>query len=202
MPITEATFDTRGHVSYADDSSAYVRFHKHPYKDELRDFIELIFPADTKSVTDRPVKDSDKERFPRQWEAYLKGEVIKQEGYPLENWVMMDAGLVREYNYHHIYTVEALANMNEANINNIGFGARTLHTKAKAFVEANNDGSKIAVKLAAQNEVQKGQIEELSAKVTELMKTVELLQPKGETVPSPVKVTPTATLQTKKGKFR
>ena len=175
--FAEPMVNRSGHVSYGDDESAVVRFHKHPYKDDLHDFVEIIFPADTKSITDRPVKESDKQRYSRQWEAYQKGEEFKQEGFPLESWVEMDPGMVREYNHHKIYTVEQLAGMNETNLTNLGLGARTLHTKAKAFIEAHK-GTKEAVKFAALNEQQGKQIEFLTKTVDELKIQLESLQPK------------------------
>ena len=90
-----------------------------------------------------------------------KGEEFKAEGYPLENWQAMDQGMVREYNHKRVYTVEQFANMAESNLDNLGLGARTLHTKAKAFLAAHKD-TKVAEKYAAQNEELKKQMEILA----------------------------------------
>jgi hypothetical protein len=154
--ISEPMVNRNGHVSYGQDENCFARFHKHPYKGGMHDFIEIIFPG-ARDTTDRPVKESDKQRFGRQWEAYEKGEEFKAEGYPLENWQAMDQGMVREYNHKRVYTVEQFANMAESNLDNLGLGARTLHTKAKAFLAAHKD-TKVAEKYAAQNEELKKQM--------------------------------------------
>lgn len=172
--MSEPMVNRNGHVSYGQDEDCFARFHKHPYKNTMCDFIEIIFPG-ARDTTDRPVKESDKQRFARQWEAYQKGEEYKAEGYPLERWQEMDVGLVREYNHARIYTVEQLANMNEGNLANLGLGARTLHTKAKAFIEAHKD-TEAAVKYAAQNEELKKQIETLVASNKEMKSRLDALE--------------------------
>lgn len=174
--ISEPMINRNGHVSYGQDEDCFVRFHKHPYRGEMKDYVEIIFPG-ARDTTDRPVKESDKQRFTRQWEAYQKGEVFKQEGFPLENWQEMDAGMVREYNHNHIYTVEQLANMNEGNLSNLGLGARTFQTKAKAFIEAHKD-TKAAVKFAALNEELKKQNKLLQESIKELKERLDSLETK------------------------
>ena len=166
-----------GHVSYGDDTGLFVTFFKHPHKGVIKDYIEVVFPADTKSITRRPVKESDKERFSKKWEAYQKGEKYKEEGYPLEQWQVMDEGLVREYNHQRIYTVEQLAELKESSLDSLGLGARTYHTKAKAFVEANKN-SGAAEKFAAVNEQLKAQIDDLTKLVKEQAIQIKALQPK------------------------
>lgn len=179
MELAQPMVNRNGHVSYGNDENAVVRFHKHFYKNKQSDYIEIMFAGDNKSVTDRPIKESDKQRFPRQWEAYQRGEEFKQEGYPLESWSEVDAGIVREYNLRQIYTVEQLANLNEANLDNLGLGARTLHTKAKAFVEVNKKTAN-AVKYAALNEQLTKQIEDLRKEVLELRQQVNTKKTKGK----------------------
>jgi beta-N-acetylglucosaminidase len=87
----------------------------------------------------------------------------------------MDEGTVREYNHHKIFTVEQLANLKETSLDNLGLGARTLHTKAKAFVAANKD-SKVAEKYAAQNEALTKQVEDLSKIVKEQSLKLDALE--------------------------
>jgi len=177
--FSEPMVNRKGHVSYGEDENLFVTFFKHPRKGVLTDYIEIIFPADTRSITRRPVKEQDKGRFSKHWEAYQKGETYKQEGFPLEQWQAMDEGMVREYNHHRIYTVEQLANLNETSLENLGLGARTLHTKAKAFVKANSN-SKIAEKLAAQNEELKKQLADLTVVVKDLKEQVDKKQSKAK----------------------
>lgn len=143
----------RGHVKHGTDSAAYVRFHKRNEKGVAKDFVEIMFPGDNKTVVNRQVKDEDKIRWPGQWQAYEAGEAFKIDGFPLEQWpeLSADEGLIRDLNSKRIYTVEQLAAVSDQNLGNIGLGARALVAKAQAFVEVRKDSAAVS-KYAAQAE--------------------------------------------------
>ena len=73
MAFAETTVN-RGHVTHGNDESAYVRFYKRNEKGVTKDFVEIIFPGDTKTVTNRQLKEEDKFRWPKHWEAYQRGQ--------------------------------------------------------------------------------------------------------------------------------
>lgn len=149
--FAETTVERGGHVKHGNDSSAYVRFYKRNEKGVSKDFVEIMFPGDTKTIVNRQIKDDDKNRWPQHWEAYQRGEEFKADGFPLEQWTEIDEGMVRELNHKRIYTVDQLADVTDQNMANIGLGARELVAKAKAFTEVrkNTDAS---MKYAAQFE--------------------------------------------------
>jgi hypothetical protein len=67
--------------------------------------------------------------------------------------------------------------MAESNLENLGLGARTLHTKAKAFVAAHKD-TKVAEKYASQNEQLKSQMEALAKANKEMKDRLDSLETK------------------------
>lgn len=141
----------RGHVKHGNDDSAYVRFYKRSEKGVAKDFVEIMFPGDARTVVDRQVKEDDTHRWPKQWAAYQAGEEFKADGFPLEQWPEVDEGIVRDLNHKRIYTVEQLSAVTDQNLANIGLGARELVAKAKAFVEVRKDSAAVS-KYAAQAE--------------------------------------------------
>ena len=167
----------RGHVKHGNDGSAYVRFYKRNEKGVAKDFVEIMFPGDNKTVVNRQVKDDDKMRWPGQWQAYEAGEAFKIDGFPLEQWpeLSSDEGMIRDLNTKRIYTVEQLASVSDQNLANIGLGARALVAKAKAFVDVRKDSAAVT-RYAEQYEQIKGEnllLKEELAKMAARLQSVE-----------------------------
>jgi transglutaminase-like putative cysteine protease len=166
----------RGHVTHGNDGSAYVRFYKRHEKGVSKDFVEIMFPGDTKTIVNRQVKDDDKMRWTQQWRAYEAGEAFKAEGCPLEQWpaVAQDEGLIRDLNHKHIYTVEQLAAVSDQNLANIGIGARELVAKANAFLDVRKDTqaaekyAQLAEQSQAENKLLREQVADLAKRLQEV----------------------------------
>jgi hypothetical protein len=162
-----------GHVKHGSDDSAYVRFYKRNEKGVTKDFVEIIFPGDNKTVVNRQVKEDDTHRWPKHWQAYQTGEEVKASGFPLEQWpeIATDEGLLRDLNHKHIYTVEQLAAVSDQNLANIGLGARALVAKAQAFLAVQKDSGAVAryaaqyEQVSEENALLKRQLAELSARL-------------------------------------
>lgn len=167
-------FDTQQVASNAD-ASAYVRFYKYMSEHGEQDFVEIIFPGDSRTEMRRKVQESDKVRWPGHWRAYQDGEQSKAEGRPLEQWAAIDAAVVRELNHKHIYTVEQLAAVADSNLSNIGLGARDLVAKAKAFIDVSKETEQ-AEKYAAKYEEIKAVNEFLSKQNKDLSDRLKALE--------------------------
>lgn len=174
--FAETTVERGGHVKHGNDDSAYVRFYKRNEKGVPKDFVEIMFPGDARTVVDRHVKDDDKMRWPKQWAAYESGEAFKADGFPLEQWpeLSADEGVIRDLNHKRIYTVEQLANVSDQNLANIGLGARALVAKAKAFVEVRKDSAAVTKyaeqyeQVKAENLLLKDQLATMAARLQAL----------------------------------
>lgn len=110
---------------------------------EARDFIHIRQPGEMNNEQVRYVKDTDKMRFPRQWEAYQAGLEQTQTGMPLAILFDRNPEIVANLKSRRIHTIEALAGLSEQGIAALGVGARNMVQKAMAFLENMTDASGI-----------------------------------------------------------
>lgn len=137
-----------------------------------REIVEIHIAGDAKSVVVRRVQESDKQRWPEQYEAFKKGLDQPLEGTPLNEWGSLPASRAAELKAMKIYTVEALADLDDNKIKNIGMGGRALVEKAKAFLDVSADQA-VAERYAAENVKLKDDIEMLKQQMADLSKQVD-----------------------------
>jgi hypothetical protein len=65
-------------------------------------------------------------------------------GTPLKMWPRIDRGLAATLAGAHIHTVEALAQVSDGNLGNLGLGGRELREQAKAFLLAAEGGAEVS----------------------------------------------------------
>src|SRR5690349_567106 len=87
---------------------------------ESRDFVKIQHPGETLNVVDRPVLDSDKARWPRQWENYQRGVNQVPDGIPLSLLFPAAPHIVTMMRGYNIHTVEQLANLSGEAISTVG----------------------------------------------------------------------------------
>lgn len=168
------------HVEHGNDSNLYVEFTMEsvpqPFESEKQGrpifkdvpYIKIITPGDKTKVPHRPVKDEDKIRFPRQWEAFKNQEVQVTEGTPITEWPPLTKGEAMEFKALNIHTVEQLANLPDSSLSWLGGQQR--RTQAQSFIAASKDTalvSKMNGELAKRDAdilALQNQIAELSAK--------------------------------------
>jgi hypothetical protein len=148
MPKLKDKGDEFLHVVFAQAS----HFDDVKTRDEQRpvfimmDYITIMVPGDQTSVVHRPVRDSDKDRFPIQYAAFLNGKE-QQVGFPLSEWPAITRAQCDELTYFKITTVEALANVSDT-VKQKFMGLTQLSEKAKAWL-AVRKGEEPAMQLAA-----------------------------------------------------
>src|SRR5262245_28726465 len=174
-------FDPRNR--FAGDEKLPVRFYIGAIRDDdasqtqgrpiFKD-VECIQIFNTKdNIIDRPVRDTDKERWPRAYNAWRqKGESDPgATGTRLEHWPQMTRAQVEEYRYFKIFTVEQLAELPDSTAQMM-MGAVKLKQLARLYVEAAK-GEAPFLKLQGEIEKRDGQIAELNAEVRRLTKLIE-----------------------------
>jgi hypothetical protein len=111
-------------------------------------------------------------RYGEQVEAFLKKEQSpKLQGTPVEQMPGLDMKVAATCKALHIYTIEALADLNDSGINALGMGARKLKAEAQAYLESRKSKEaavEVSQKLSAENQELREQIASLSAIVKEL----------------------------------
>jgi hypothetical protein len=156
-------------VKHGDDSSLLVRFYFNAI--EENHYVKINVPGDTKTQWDRPVREEDKQRFSKQWQAYEAK--LDQFGTDtlIDEAPFLDPGRVNNYKKFNVFTIKQLANLVDGMANNIGMGTREDVKKARAWMAAQSAKAteeKLLKELDSRDEIilQQGeQIKELSAKL-------------------------------------
>ena len=176
-------FDPRN--PYKGDERLPVRFYMGALPDDAetaaqgrpiyRD-VECIQIFNSKdNVIDRPVRDTDKQRWPGAYNAWKATGASEPGavGTRLEHWPAMTRAQVEEYKFFKVFTVEQLAELPDATTQKI-MGAVKLKQLAKLYVEAAK-GEAPFIRMQAEIDKRDGQIAELTAEVRRLTGIVEKL---------------------------
>jgi hypothetical protein len=131
------------------------------------------------NVIDRPLRDSDKQRWPGAYAAWKQtGESQPgSSGMRLEFWPQMTRAQVEEYRFFKVFTVEQLAELPDSTVQKI-MGAPKLKQLAKLYIEAAR-GEAPFIRMQTELDKRDGQIAELTSEVKRLTDIVEKLA-KGE----------------------
>jgi hypothetical protein len=130
----------------AGSEKLFVTFDLHPRVNEAKsaaegrpvyddtEYIRIIVPGDKQNEVHRPATELDKRRYARQYADFKAGSREAQSGTPLKEWTAISASQAKELAHFHVYTVEQLANLSDANLQNIG-PIRGLQAKARYYME-------------------------------------------------------------------
>ncbi len=135
------------------------------YKDV--EWITLYIAGDNKNIISRKLSDYDRRRFRDQYRAWQSEQEVPEHGTPLEEWPALSASIIRELKHLHIKTVEALADLNDGQLQNLGPGAFKLRAQAQAFLEASEDTA-AAQKLAIRNQELQDTISAMQAQIEQI----------------------------------
>lgn len=103
---------------------------------EDREFVEMIAPGLAKSIPFEEVTEEHKRRWPQQYDAFKRGMEPTTEGTPLEEWSAITASTALNLRGHNIKTVEQLAGVSDAVLQDVGIGGRDMRERARNFLEA------------------------------------------------------------------
>jgi hypothetical protein len=105
-----------------------------------KDYVKILVPGERDTV-DRPVRDEDKFRWARQWQAYHEKRQQAPEGTPIDCLFPQAPAIVATLRAMNFHVVEQLATASDIALQNIGMGARQWQEKAKQFLAAAKDGA-------------------------------------------------------------
>jgi hypothetical protein len=92
-----------------------------------------MMPGDKNNIPVEPVWEQHKQRFPEHWQQFLRGEQQQIVGTRLTAAPFLSPGRVAELNYLKIFTIEQLANLNDASMHFMG--AHELKAEAKRYLD-------------------------------------------------------------------
>lgn len=112
------------------------------------DFVKIFVPGDSTSVIDTAVRDDHKQRFPLQWAHYKnKQGDTKEVGTPLSAWQRLTPAQAEELRAIKFFTVEAIANASDANLQRLGMiagmSAYAFREAAQRFLATANNESAV-----------------------------------------------------------
>ena len=147
---------------------------------EDREFVRILIPGDRRSMAVEPVRDEHKGRWPKEYEAFKAGLETPLEGTPLGEWPvsLMSPARVRELAYFNIRTVEQLSAVNDAQLQNLGMGARELRERARTWLEVARTGAAPLERLISRTEHQAREIERLTRELTQANAEIAALKRK------------------------
>ena len=145
----------REHNRNIGDENLFVQFFMHPMQNKAKtleegrpiyvdtEYVRIMVPGDKGNVIMREVREDDKRRFPKHYQAFKNEEEEILEGTPLAQWNFLTAAQVEEMKYFGIRTVENLANVTDTNAQKF-MGINLLREKAREYIEATASDAPIA----------------------------------------------------------
>lgn len=140
------------------------------------EFIKIASGGQKLSIIHRPIREEDKRRFPRHYDAFKRGMEAPIVGTPLAEWPGITRGQVEELAHFHVRSVEQLAEMSDANAQNFA-GMQALKARARDFLEKAKGNAPLE-KMRAELSTRDNQIEALTRQLKEQGELLEKLAKK------------------------
>lgn len=180
-PDNPDDFDLRN--PYKGDERIPVQFRMDATKDDAatekearpiyrnEEYIRILNGKD--NIIDRPVRDTDKQRWPRAYAAWKATGVSDPGalGTRLDVWPQMTRAQCEEFRHFKVFTVEQLADLNDDTVRQLP-GAAKLKQLARLYVEAAK-GEAPFIRMQGELDKRDGEIAELRSEVSRLTKLIE-----------------------------
>lgn len=131
----------------ASDSPSELRveFYEKLYEQKPTDFVRIMAPGNKENIWDQPVREIDKQNYPRHWLFYqmkkTDGQVF---GTPLAEWAAAfaeDEALghqIAELHLLKFQSVDQVASMTDTQVQKVGMGAAGLRERARSYLASKN----------------------------------------------------------------
>lgn len=103
-------------------------------------FVKIQHPGETLNIVERPVRDDDKRRWPRQWAAFEAGTNQVPDGIPISLLFPSKPSIAATLRGYNIHTVEQLANLSAQGMSTVGMGCQDWVNGAKRYMEHADKG--------------------------------------------------------------
>lgn len=169
------------------DERLLVQFsmYPHPDKDESAnqgrpvykeiEYVMILVPGDKESIVHRPAWERDRQRFPRQYQAFRnKQQQEAVAGTPLRMVGFVTLGQIKELEYFNCYTVEQLANLPDAHASRF-MGIQKLKQLATDYLNAAKETAPLT-SMRAEMEKKDSQIAANEQAITEQARRIKALE--------------------------
>lgn len=154
-----------GVVKYGPgDAGMVVMFYLHPVLNPARSaelgssqyddvvFVRIHPPGERLNIIDRKANDTDKRRFPMQWQQFLQNKPQANNGIPIDLLFPANPSVAAALKASGVHTVEQCSELSAHAIETIGMGAQNWVNDAKRYLEVANKGVKASQLKAAMEE--------------------------------------------------
>jgi len=107
---------------------------------ERQMYVTIQPPGERLNIIDRPVLESDKHRWPRQWNAFITNRAFVPEGTPIAQLFPANPEIADMLRGLGIHTVELCAKMTPHAIDSVGMGAQDWVNHARRYLDTAKNG--------------------------------------------------------------
>jgi len=141
-----------GVVEFGRDDQMMVMFYNRAVRNDFKSreanrpifddivHVKIFTPGERLNQIDRPMREEDKQRFPRQWNDFVQKRTFVPEGTPIDLLFPNHPSVAETMKGNGIYTVEQCANLTAHAIDSIGIGGQEYVNKAKAYLNSADKG--------------------------------------------------------------
>lgn len=153
------------YVEAVEDKSASEKEGRPVFRDV--EFVRIAIAGDSKTEVVHKVTDKIRNQFPQEYDHWKRTQQQAVVGTPLEQWPGASVSFVKTCKMMNVYTVEALADLTDAHLRNLGMDARTMQARAKAWLESARDNA-ATERLAAENSRLHDEVELLKQQIKDM----------------------------------
>lgn len=103
-------------------------------------YVRIHPPGERYNIVIRPARDSDKQRFPREWQQFNANVEQFGSGTPIGMLYPSHPSIAATLKGHGVHTIEQCAEMSGVAIDSVGMGAQRWQNDAKKYLEMANKG--------------------------------------------------------------
>lgn len=159
-----------GQVKFGDDSQTVVLFYtksvfnaaksaekgSRQYENQI--WVRIHPPGEKLNIIDREVQDSDKNRYPAQWNAFLQQRTQIPEGTPIDLLFPNNPAIADNLRAFGVHTIQQCAKLSANALDTIGMGSQEYKNMANQYLENATSGNAF-LQLRAENENLRQQIQ-------------------------------------------
>jgi hypothetical protein len=157
---------------------------------ERQMYVTIQPPGERLNIIDRPVLESDKHRWPRQWNAFITNRAFVPEGTPIAQLFPANPEVSDMLRGLGIHTVELCAKMTPHAIDSVGMGAQDWVNHARRYLDTAKNGvdyhkiEAIEEQHKHENNALRNQIADLTMRLNAMQQNmVEAMQPPAQGQP-------------------
>ncbi len=140
---------------------------------DQKEYVEIFVPGEKHLRPNRPVTEADKTRWPAAYRRFQQTREETLDGTPVEQWPFLNRAQVAELKANGIMTIEAIADIPDGMLEQLGRNGREIQKRAKQFLQPQSDTEK---ELRAQVVTLEGQVREKDMLVENLNQRIEAME--------------------------